>query len=95
MAALGIYSFIVSVMLLFTIWVIVRTNNDRSDRTTKLERELQASRTTVGRVREELGECRKILSSNERGLDGVIERLSAIAKEVEVLENICNNRNNS
>lgn len=90
-----IYSFIVTVALLFSIWIIVRTTRDRSEDFGRTERELQDSRATVSRVRKELGECRRILSEGESGLDGVINRLRAIAKEVAVLEDIVNNRNPS
>lgn len=85
------YSLIVTLALLLTIWIIIRANRVRSEDFRRAERELQDSRATVGRVRERLSECRRILSEGDAGLEGVITRLRAIAKEVETLEDLVNN----
>lgn len=90
-----IYSFIVTLVLLFTNWIFLfkpfGPDNERSSDFDRTERELQKSRATVERAREELAECRRILNSNEQGVEGVIERLRGIAEKVKILEDIiCN-----
>lgn len=92
-----IYSIIVTIILLLTDIIfavyIVRKNNRRSPDFDTTKRELQESRTTIERVRDELTKCRDILNDNGQGVEGVIERLRRIAEEVEVLENIISNSN--
>lgn len=95
MCILIIYSVIVTISWIFTIWLVVRAHRERDNAARDIERELQASRETVGRVREELSSCRRILAESNEGLDGVISSLREIAKEVEVLESIVNDSNPS
>lgn len=95
MCILIIYSIIVTISWIFTIWLVVRAHRERDNAARDIERELQASRETVGRVREELSSCRRILAESNEGLDGVISSLREIAKEVEVLESIVNDSNPS
>lgn len=95
MRILIIYSIIVTISWIFTIWLVVRAHRERDNAARDLERELQASRETVRRAREELRSCRRILSESNEGLDGVISSLREIAKEVEVLESIVNDNNPS
>ena len=95
MHILIIYSVIVTISWIFTIWLVIRAHRERDNAARDIERELQASRETVGRVREELSSCRRILAESNEGLDGVISSLREIAKEVEVLESIVNDSNPS
>ena len=95
MCILIIYSVIVTISWIFTIWLVIRAHRERDNAARDIERELQASRETVGRVREELSSCRRILAESNEGLDGVISSLREIAKEVEVLESIVNDSNPS
>ena len=81
-----LYSIATTLYILYT--YTVRKNRGGSNRATKLETELRRSRETISEVRRGLAECRDILSSSNEGLTGVIERLRAIAKEVEVLEKV-------
>lgn len=92
-----IYSFIVTLVLLFTNWIFLfkpfGPDNDRSSDFDRTERELQKSRETIDGIRERLTECRRIFNNNEQGVEGVIERLRRIAEEVKILEDIVNSSN--
>lgn len=95
MCILITYSIIVTISWIFTIWLVIRAHRERDNAARDIERELQASRETVGRVREGLSSCRRILAESNKGLDGVISSLREIAKEVEVLESIVKDSNPS
>lgn len=92
-----IYSFIVTLVLLFTTWIFLfkpfGPDNGRSSDFDRTERELQKSRETIDGIRERLTECRRIFNNNEQGVEGVIERLRRIAEEVKILEDLVNSSN--
>lgn len=81
-----LYSIVTTLYILYA--YTVRKNSSGSRQFTKLETELRRSRETIAEVRRGLTECRSILSSSNEGLEGTIERLRAIAEEVEALESI-------
>lgn len=85
---LTVYSIIVTICFCFTFWLVVRTNKDGSSAARRAEDELRKSRETVGRIRTELTDCRRVLTDSNEGLAGVIERLRVIAEKVEDMENI-------
>ena len=81
-----LYSIATTLYILYT--YTIRKNRTGSKQFTKLETELRRSRETITEVRRGLTDCRDILSRSNEGLEGTIERLRAIAEEVEALESI-------